>query len=192
MDLKQSVARHAAALRDLSKEAPFTVFLCGPTLNTENPRPAGQLRQKLIEVLEADGFEVVLGEDDGLENERISFGLNAQDNELEFIRRQCNAVVILADSVGAFCELGLFTWHFVHEGGLIGVETKPAFIVLISEEYEGHKSYLNEGPVQSVLGFGDVQYINYGEYNPEKIKAILSNKRSIQTLDRRGRPRAKK
>jgi len=202
VDFKPAVQRHVEFLRELSSDAPFTVFLCGPTLGRKKrtllsflkslgsrPTAAARLRQKLIDELRAAGFDVVLGEDDGLENERLNFGLNAQDNELEFISRYCNAVVVIADSVGAFCELGLFTWHFVHEHGVIGGEIRPAFIVLVSSKYEGRKSYLNEGPVTSVLGFGDAFFIDYEQFDPAQIKKILQNKRSIQTLDRRGRPR---
>ncbi len=205
VDFKSAVEKHGEFLRDLASDAPFTVFLCGPTLGQKKqtflsflrspgsgPTPAARLRQRLIDELSGAGFDVVLGEDDGLENERINFGLNAQDNELEFISRHCNAVVVIADSVGAFCELGLFTWHFVHDDGVIGREIRPAFIVLVSSKYEGRKSYLNEGPVTSVLGFGDVFFIDYEQYDPAQIKRILLNKRSIQTLDRRGRPRKHK
>lgn len=192
MNLKSTVKKHAAMLRKLSEDSAFTVFLCGPRLNADKPTPESKLRQKLITELESKGFEVVLGEDEGLEDERLNFGLNAQDNELEFISRQCNAVIIIAASVGAFCELGLFSWHFVHETGLIGTEIKPAFIVLVSEKYEDHQSYLNQGPVNSILGFGDALYVDYEKFDPSKISKILTNKRSIQTLDKRGRPRGTK
>ena len=180
MELKPSVQQHAEMLRELSQEASFTVFLCGPTLDNDNPEAAALLRQKLIEVLEADGFEVVLGEDDGLENERLNIGLNAQDNELEFIGNQCNAVVIVADSVGSFCELGLFTWHFVHEHGVIDRSVMPAFIVLIKEQHSPDSilpktSYFNEGPIGSLQGFGMPLYVNFEEFDANHVRKILRN-----------------
>jgi len=191
-DLKVSVQKHGEWLRGLSDNAPYTVFLCGPTLNIKKPSASAQLRQRIMNELTAHDFEVVLGEDDGLENARLNFGFNAQDNELEFISHQCNAVVVIADSVGSFCELGLFSWHFVHEEGRIGTTTKPAFIVLINNEFEGHNSYLNHGPIKSLLGFGNAYFVDYATYDPSNIKNILANRRSIETLDRRGRPKGGK
>ena len=197
MELKRSVQQHAEMLRELSKKASFTVFLCGPTLDNEKPEAAAVLRQSLIEVLESDGFEVVLGEDDGLENQRLNIGLNAQDNELEFIGNQCNAVVIVADSDGSFCELGLFTWHFVHEHGAIDRSVMPAFIVLIKEQHRPEAispktSYFNEGPIGSLHGFGTPLYVNFEDFDAKYVQKILRNVRSTQTLDRRGRPRGAK
>lgn len=107
MNLLDRIRDHKEELVKAAEESPFIVFLCGPTLDTENPEPSAALRASLTERLVAEGFEVVLGEDDGLEEARLDLGINAQDNELEFIRRHCNAVIVIADSVGAFCELGL-------------------------------------------------------------------------------------
>ncbi len=189
MTLKPSVQRHVELLKELAKDEPFTVFLCGPTLREDSPNPAAQLRGKLIAELEANGFEVVLGEDDGLENQRLDFGLNAQDNELEFAKGQCNAIIIIADSVGSFCEFGLFSWHYVHENGHLNKSPKPAFIVLVGHQHETGASYFNEGPVRSLLGFGHTYYIDFESYEVQEITKILANKRSIQILDKRGRPR---
>ena len=212
MDLKVSVGKHAEWLKELSEDAPYTVFLCGPSLGSKESKPisgfiekiinkfnkrengmaSALLRQRLLDELTHEGFDVVLGEDDGLEENRIRIGLNAQDNELEFISRQCNAVIIIADSVGAFCELGLFSWHFVHKDGRIGENLEPTFIVIINERFKSDKSYFNEGPVGSVLGFGQVYYVDYESFDPDEIKKILSNRRSVETLDKRGRPVGRK
>jgi hypothetical protein len=212
MDIKKSVAKHVTWLQELSEDAPYTVFLCGPSLENQvatisagitgkiksifgrrkKTSASAQLRQRLLNDLIGEGFDVVLGEDDGLEEGRIRVGLNAQDNELEFISRQCNAVIVIADSVGAFCELGLFSWHFVHKDGRIGDENKPAFIVIINKEYQDHKSYFNEGPVGSIHGFGYVYYVDYESYDLADITKMLSNRRIIETLDKRGRPKGHK
>src|SRR5450759_3940030 len=101
-----------------ASDSPFIVFLCGPNISLTSA-PA-ILRKAIKERLEKEKFEVVLGEDDGLDNPEIhEIGINAQDNELEFIRSRCGAVVIVADSVGSFCELALFSWHFVHKASVI-------------------------------------------------------------------------
>lgn len=189
---KPSVARYAELLTQLTEEASFTVFLCGPTLKAEPPKPAATLRKKILEELEKHKFEVVLGEDDGLEDARLKFSLNAQDNELEFIKKECNAIVIIADSVGSFCELGLFSWHYVHADGHLNKELRPAFILLVDKQYEKDKSYLNEGPVYSVHGYGHAFFVDYATYDPSEITRILLGRRSIETIDKRGRPRGKK
>lgn len=187
-----AVVAFGEELHKLTSEVPFTVFLCGPSLNQQKSRPSADLRHRLIEELKAAEFDVVLGEDDGLQEARINVGLNAQDNELEFIRTKCNAIVLLADSVGSFCELGLFSWHFVHKEGRITKDLTPTFVVLVDREYEADKSYLNEGPVGSLNGFGDIHFIDYASFDTTTILKKLKNVRSVRSLDRRGRPKAQK
>src|SRR5262245_24192119 len=97
---KPSVERFRAELEEAFAENPMVVFLCGPSLKR---RTAGaRLRGRIKKMLEKNGFEVVLGEDDGLEALRLEFkGIYAHMNELAFLRRQCGAIVLIADSVGA-------------------------------------------------------------------------------------------
>lgn len=186
MDLKARIESHKDELVRASEDSPFIVFLCGPTLKAEEPKPSAILRAQLKELLEAEGFQVVLGEDEGLEDVQLDLGINAQDNELEFIRKHCNAVIVIADSVGAFCELGLFSWHFVHKNGVIKSDTD--FILLVDQEYESDKSYLNEGPFNAVAGFGQAQFVNLGDYPCDQVIARLKSRRGVFTVDRRGRP----
>ena len=187
MDLKARIREHQDALVQAAENSPFIVFLCGPTLDGCNPRPSAQLRAHLKDRLENEGFEVVLGEDAGLEDARLKFGINAQDNELEFLRKHCNAVIVIADSVGAFCELGLFSWHYVHENGVINNNTD--FILLVDQRYSSDKSYLNEGPFNAVAGFGQAQFVDLSEYPGDEIILRLKSRRGVFTVDQRGRPR---
>lgn len=189
MDLRERIKAHKQELVQAAQDSPFVVFLCGPTLTGDTPKPSSKLRQNLIDALQAEGFEVVLGEDDGLEDARLDLGINAQDNELEFIRRHCNAVIVIADSVGAFCELGLFSWHFVHEDGVIKNGSNSDFIVLVDQQYELDRSYLNQGPVSAVDGFGQALFIDFDAYDGAAIIRRLKNRRGVLTIDRRGRPR---
>lgn len=53
-------------------------------------KPGAKLRKELLEALESEDFEVVLGEDDGLEKLRSMYGHYAHENELQFIQGQCN------------------------------------------------------------------------------------------------------
>ena len=193
MDIKAFIEPHAEALRELNEGVHFTVFLCGPALDSNEPTVAATLRQKISDLLKDNDFEVVLGEDEGLEDARLNIGLNAQDNELKFISDQCNAVVVIADSVGSFCELGLFTWHFVHKSGVIN--NAPTFIVLIKEEHSPEaiaprKSYFNEGPIRSLKGFSATSfYVDFDSFDTNEILKILKNVRTIKSFDRRDKPR---
>ena len=190
MAVKSSIQIHKEILTKLAEDQDYTVFLCGPAL-TDAKKPSAVLRQKIIDELKQENFDVVLGEDDGLEDTRLNIGLNAQDNELEFIKH-CNAVVILADSVGSFCELGLFSWHFIHKDGRIAKPVRPVFIVLLDALYENERSYLSEGPILSIAGVGIIKYIDYKKYDPAELSKILKSNRGIARLDKTGRPRGKK
>jgi hypothetical protein len=188
MKLLESLERHREEFLEAASDATFIVFLCGP--NLKQTKPSAKLRLKIKEDLEKEGFEVVLGEDEGLTNEALtSIGINAQDNELEFIPKYCNAVVIVADSLGAFCELGLFSWHFVHEDGAFSRNTDC--IVLLNKKYRKDQSYLNLGPGAAVTGFGKVEFITFSSYDGSPIVARLKARRGVHAVDnKRGRPRA--
>ena len=211
MNLNEVLAQHKDALVAAAASAPFIVFLCGPALrsntvgssraarllksireifsapNKGSLGAAARLRNNIKEHLEKENFDIVLGEDDGLENARLSLGINAQDNELEFVCHHCNAIIIVADSVGSFCELGLFSWHYVHEDGSIRQE-KTDFVVLVDQKYARDRSYLNDGPVAAVNGFGRVEFVNFETYSAEALVRRLRDRRGVVTVDRRGRP----
>jgi hypothetical protein len=192
MSLAEELKRHTAELVAAASETPFIVFLCGPKLTAK--RASAEFRTRIKERLEREGFEVILGEDDGLDNPQLrEIGINAQDNEIEFIRRACNAVIIIADSVGAFCELGLFSWHFVHRDGVFKKEKKAPevdCIVLLQKKYRSDKSYLNQGPAAAVKGFGTVEFVNFSVYDGSSVVERLKNCRGVSTVDNwRGRPR---
>ncbi|MGE0735611.1 MAG: hypothetical protein AB7P50_12740 [Alphaproteobacteria bacterium] len=189
MSVSGAIESHRGELIAAASGLPFIVFLCGPSLRQTRCRPSARLRERLYRDLAAAKFEVILGEDDGLENSRLDLGINAQDNELEFIRSYCNAVVIIADSVGAFCELGLFSWHFVHRDGVLRKNGNTDCIVLINEKYKKYRSYLNEGPAAAVNGFGKLEFVNFAAYDSNDIIKRLSSRRGVMTMDRRGRPR---
>jgi len=187
---QQLIDRHKGELLEASQNTPFIVFLCGPTLSN-NSRPSAVLRAKLRDALAAEKIEVVLGEDDGLEDSRLAIGVNAQDNELEFIASSCNAVIVIADSVGSFCELGLFSWHFVHDDGLLHqTRQKTEFILLADEQFRDAKSYFNEGPAKAVNGFGVVHFVDFNTFDISPLLSRIRDRRGTMTVDnKRGRPR---
>lgn len=183
MKLADAFKAHSDELLQVASASPFIVFLCGPNLARKNR--SAILRKRIKKALEQDGFEVVLGEDEGLDNETIkSIGINPQDNELEFIRKYCGAVVIVADSVGAFCELGLFSWHFVHKDGLIDGK-RTYCIVLINEKFKNDVSYLNAGPAAAIDVSGRLEFVNFAQYDSREIVRRLRQRRGFSTLDKR-------
>jgi hypothetical protein len=176
------------------KDNRFVVFLCGPSLKKKKD-PGARIRRQIMQRLKKENIDVRLGEDDGLQDVRMQFQFNAQDNELEFICHSCDAIIVVAGSVGSFCELGLFSWHYAHKTGKINKSGDKDFIVLIEKKYGNFKrpSYLAEGPVRAVLGFG---MVSYGDFEKSTINIELDNiirrvleRRATHRLDRRGRPR---
>lgn len=153
-------------------------------MKTTTPGPGAILRDRLMRRLQELEFEVVLGEDDGLEDVRLTISKSyAHLNELAFIKKECAAIVLVADSVGAFCELGLFA----HEHAINGT-TNRDFILLVNKAYEADKSYFNEGPAKAIADFGLVQYVDFATASIDSIVERLQRRRSAYFFDGRGRP----
>ena len=170
----------------------FVVFLCGPAIRNRRS-PGAAFRRHLRKQLGKYKIEVVLGEDDGLEEiQRIIGGLNAQDNELEFAKRKCDAIVIIAESPGSFCELGLFSWHYVHKNGELQNKTSGAsqkdFILVIDKKFEGKSSYIKSGPAEAISAFGAVHYLNLKHKKTDQIINRLLQRRAARVTEKRGRP----
>ena len=187
-DIRSQFAVHTTDFMEAAKEAPFVVFLCGPTLDPNKVTQGATLRANIRTALEAEGFEVVLGEDESIDNPLIrDIGINIQDSEIEFVAKYCNAIVLVAGSVGSFCELGLFSWHFAHDKGII---KNREFILLVDEQYEHPPSYLNQGPALAVHGHGTLHFVDFETYDVSRVVGKLKARRGTYTVDRRGRPRS--
>lgn len=178
----------AADFQEAAREAPFRVFLCGPKLSLVKTNPAAALRARIRDSLQEQNIEVVLGEDEGLSNPEIKrLGVNVQDRELLYIRSSCNAVIIVADSVGSYCELGLFSWHHAHKAGLINDASKD-FILLIDKKYRRNKSYFNLGPATCVrAGRGLIQFVDFTKYRISGLLKRLNDQRGIAVAEIAGR-----
>jgi hypothetical protein len=179
-----SVARFAQSVEDLYRRNRSVVFLCGPTLKAADECPAAALRLRLQQRLLAEGFEVVLGEDDGLEEVRLKLSEGyAHDNELEFIQRECSSIVLVAGSVGSFCELGLFV-HWLARS-----PDRTCDLVLLAEKrFELDKSYFNEGPARAADDFGKTFFVDFATADIEPVVKRLKGRRSTHFYDGRGRP----
>jgi hypothetical protein len=180
----------AAGLEEAARETPFRVFLCGPNLSQKKRNPAAALRARIRDLLIQNSIEVVLGEDEGLANPDIKkLGVNVQDCELLYIREHCDAIIIVADSVGSYCELGLFSWHHAHQDGLLNAGHKD-FILLIDRTYRRRKSYFNLGPATCVNGGkGLIQFVDFKKYKIDKLLKRLTDQRGLAIAASAGRRR---
>ena len=181
---KPSIARFAESVQELYKNNRAVVFLCGPTLKDAATNSAAALRLRIRDALVAEGFEVVLGEDDGLEDVRLNVSDGyAHDNELEFVQRECSAIVLVANSVGSFCELGLFV-HW-----LAGSADRTCDLILLADQqYENHQSYFNEGPARAAADFGKAMFVDFATLDIAPIVKRLKGRRSTHFCHGRGRP----
>ena len=188
IEYRAKFAEHAEELVATAEQKPFVVFLFGPGLDSD-PRPSVTLRRRLKEALEEAKFIVVRGEDESVDNPKIKdIGINIQDSELEFAKHHCNAIVIVADSVGSFCELGLFSWHYAHDNGSL---RHLDFILIIDKKYKPPPgSYLTLGPAQSVHGHGLRLFKSFEDFDVTDVLSRLIARRGTYTIDQRGRPRA--
>lgn len=187
-DLRSRFAEHTSDFLAIAEEKPFVVFLCGPSLDPSREQtPAARLRKRIQDALLAEKFQVILGEDESIDNPSMrALGINLQDSELEFVERYCNSIVIVAGSVGSFCELGLFSWHLSHGQGKL---KNLGFILLVDEQHEDPPSYLNQGPALAVHGFGRLDYVDFETFDAQRVVAQLRARRGAYTIDSRGRPR---
>lgn len=182
MSTRNSIQRYGDELAEVFSGQRMVVFLCGPSLQDLSVEGA-QLRADLLQALQAEGFDVVLGEDDGLEDLRARYGLYAHENELQFIQGQCNAVVLIASSPGALCELGLFAYKKAHSE-----DSKTDFVLVLAERYLGMQSYINEGPASAIGDFGKVFYGDLEAFDVAPIVKRLVRRRAVYFTDTRGRP----
>ena len=155
----------ADIIEEDSDKYPFEVFLCGPSIESETS--GAKLRELIKAELEKKKFTVVLGEDDGVQELHKRFGLNAQSREIGYVdkTKHCRAVVIVADSVGAYCELGLFNWLFINGGKDTFSQEQIEFVVILDKKYEGKESYLNHGPLKNLKKRADIIHVNFKSYN---------------------------
>lgn len=167
--MKSGVESYEKFIQSVADTVAYTVFLCGPTME-DLSKPSAALRKRIKDELLSEGFDVVLGEDDGLERLQKDFGGDAQTNEVCFLEKSANAVVVIADSPGSFAELGLFS--HVHSG----LDRFLQFILLINKSFDGINNYICLGPVQVVNAHGRMLFVDFDEpelFNEKVIKPVL-------------------
>ena len=183
MTLKESIQNFSKDLEGAFKDRKYVVFLCGPALAKASEDDAAALRLRIKNELEADDFEVVLGEDDGLEELRSKYAGMAHENELQFIQGHSNSVLLIASSVGSFCELGLFSHQHVRDNA-----RETDFILILNQEFKNDISYLNEGPAKAIDNFGKLVHGDLSAFDTAPILDRLRTRRHVWFTSSKGRP----
>lgn len=181
-EIKESIKQFGKDLEKAFENKKYIVFLCGPTLDKADKDDAAKLRLRLKTELEGEDFEVVLGEDDGLEDLRKRYTGMAHENELEFISNYSNSVLLIASSVGSFCELGLFSYHHVRQNA-----RNTDFILILDEKYKNDVSYLNEGPAKAIENFGKLIHGDFSNFDTQPIIDRLRTRRNVWFTDSKGK-----
>ena len=182
---EEALARQQSTLDKLVREKEFFVFLCGPSSKKQSDD--SELRKWLHCTLKNHGFTVVLGEDDGLEEPRLKRGADAQTNEVQFLRMSKNvAVIIIASSVGSFCELGLFSGLYAENRDKGGFDQNvDPFFVIFNEEFKDDKSYIREGPIKIVDEEANVYFSTFTDFEEKYFPDLLQKLRGkrVRSLD---------
>ena len=167
---------------------PFAVFLCGPSRASETA--SARLREKIHRKLEEKDFKVVLGEDDGLKQFQENRGKDAQTAEVLYVDKSedCKAVVIVADSVGSYCELGLFNWLYVSRDVGMFSQEKIDFFVILDKKYKNEESYLNCGPIANLKeANSQIDYCDFETFSVENFVKRIEHKRDHRLANSRRR-----
>lgn len=179
-------ARDAAIRADRTLD----VFLAGPFIDVReavdhadnSSSAAKRLRFYLYGHFEHLGHVVYLGEDAKMRlNGEANFGAlaNAVVYERSHIKRHLNAVVVLPDSPGSFCEIG--DWSS-------DPEICKNLILIIDASHEGVLNYINEGIVRLARSHGaQVLYLDYEDHTrigaeSERFLTEVSQKLEVEEL----------
>lgn len=176
---RSAVDRFRDAVTNEFRTNPFVVFLCGPSIERDTVTAGAELRRRLQIELTALEFDVVLGEDDGLEWLRRKYGGGlADDNEATFVEKYAGAVVIVAASVGSFCEVGLFS-HVCCPARSKN-KYKGDLILIANSAYEHDESYFRYGPAESVNTLGGALFwASFDSFDTKLVVNRLMRRRTV-------------
>ena len=107
-----------------------------------------------------------------LEGETILYK-NLSDFEI-LIAELSHCILIFPESVGSFCELGLFS---------ASEEIRKKMLVVSDFNYQSDESFLNDGPIQTITRhskFGKAHQLNYKKPDFEPIIRLIERKSDIK------------
>lgn len=176
--------RQKTALLEAGEQRAFNVLICGTTSANALSKTSATA-ERLANLLRNENFSVRLGSD-AASGEFSQNGTNPLQEELDYIKQECNAVVIFADAADSWSELGLFSWHFATDKKLR--ESGLDFILLVDHNHEANK-FVQNGPFSFVNAHGYARYIDIEQTDLASVVDRLKSRRSVFTVDRRGRRR---
>jgi hypothetical protein len=181
---------HKSVLADISSQKDFKVLLCGPSLSETERSDGARLNSRLKSLFESEGFDVILGENDGLKNIDFSKHGNSIVGEFEFVKSSCNAVVIIAETIGAWCELSLFSWQIANDPK--ARNRAVDLIVLISDEHITGNEFFRAGTYSLVNSYGKADFVCLAQYDPTILLERLRGRRLIYATNSARKPRKHK
>lgn len=159
----QLVERSDAAKRAAER---YEIFVAGPFIDISkaisdpvNSSSAGKaIRHAIHNYFSASGHNVYLGEDNELRligDKHYGPLSNATFFERHYIKDHIDALIVFPDGPGVFCEFG--DWATTRS-------TCEKMLVVIDSQYEGKRSYINDGTAKAAASFGaTITYINYND-----------------------------
>ena len=136
-------------------EIPIDLVVMGPGL--EETTPAAILRRKIIKEAAKYGATIEPEHPDLIEisEKKLAGGHHLTAYEMHLVDIS-DLVVIIPDSPGSFCELGLFATY---------TAASQKMLVLTSEDYPREGTYVADGPLTAARhNLAEVHFVDYTDF----------------------------
>lgn len=141
------------------------VFIAGPLIKKEwtaedwgQARASSRLRRRLMEFVEQQRHEVLLGEHRGVKemaDASIPTTPSAVVTETFIAARTCHCIIMIPDSPGSFCELGAWAHH---------KDVASKMLILANRQFENETSYVNPSVFALATTYGArLQWVPYDD-----------------------------
>ena len=171
-DSNEALALAKAKITPAIKKEQFAVFVFGPALRQNNPKPEGAasshsdvakhaqyLRFLTRERLRQMGFTADYGEAGDILKfwQELFSSPNEAASEVLQARHVCGAIVIFPASVGSIAELGLF----VHKGDIA-----QKTLAIVHDGYHAEASFFRQGLLELFTVFsGRREFVDYANHD---------------------------
>lgn len=164
-DIGRVARKLGESLEDSLAQVPVDIVVMGPDLKENSP--AARLRSAVIKASRSYGASI-RPEHEGLiavAEEHLGDGNNLSRLEIQLVTTS-DVVVLIPDSAGSLCELGLFT---------INPDACAKMLVLASNAYPQENTYVADGPLRAARQqLAEVAFVNYS--NVDEVLALVRGK----------------
>ena len=187
-EFNDRLSRHTLILEDFQGQ-PFTVLICGPTvancLTSGSYRLFGEIDSKL----KIAGFDVIYGLDEALHSDAMNGDLDTSSNEINFVRSRCDAVIFIADSIGAFSQIGAI-------GQKVSTDKTRSFstvdfTTIIDLRFSMENEFFRRGTFAIFSSLGFAEFVDLKSFNPDNIIERLKAKRMLGSSKKLTRKKGK-